>query len=126
YLFRPDGYSLNAIREAEYYTVHVTPEEISSYASFETNYRFLGHVQETIHKVIDIFRPKAYDLILFQMNQIPQPADHGYQMSRHVHQQLTCGLDVRFLTYFRLPTGIDSACELHDRKESEPCNPLIK
>jgi len=37
YLFEPMGYSLNAIRGAKYYTIHVTPQKNGSYVSFETN-----------------------------------------------------------------------------------------
>ena len=43
YHFKPYGWSLNAVRGAEYYTVHLSPEESSFYISFETNMRSTGH-----------------------------------------------------------------------------------
>ena len=46
YHFKPYGWSLNAVRGAEYYTVHLSPEESSFYISFETNMRSTGNSTE--------------------------------------------------------------------------------
>ncbi len=35
--FKPFGYSLNAIKQDKYVTIHVTPQATSSYVSFESN-----------------------------------------------------------------------------------------
>ncbi len=65
--FDPEGYSLNALEGPTYATVHVTPEEAGSYASFETN-RVLGDagVRDQVQRAIEVFRPQRMDVILFQ------------------------------------------------------------
>ncbi|PKF63035.1 S-adenosylmethionine decarboxylase [Psychromonas sp. psych-6C06] len=37
YCFEPKGYSLNAISGEDYFTLHITPEKLSSYISFESS-----------------------------------------------------------------------------------------
>jgi S-adenosylmethionine decarboxylase len=112
HLFEHNGYSLNAIRGDEYYAVHVTPEETCSYASFETNHRFLGDLAPLLGRLIGIFRPRAWDLILFDRDEGPI-AVPGYRLNSHVAQTPERGLGVRFLSFCRPQRDVVPAVELH-------------
>jgi len=102
FVFQPQGYSLNAIKNHEYYTVHVTPEKTGSYVSFETNRHLSGDaLNETLDRLLSIFKPQSFDLILFQYRQRPKILDIlGYQPRDEVVQQLKCGYRVSFRHYF--------------------------
>jgi S-adenosylmethionine decarboxylase len=76
YLFTPCGFSANGVIPAphgekgtHYFTVHVTPEPICSYASFETNVPVGQKGRETtdiIQHVVDIFKPGRFSVTLFE------------------------------------------------------------
>ena len=102
HVFQPQGYSLNAIKDGEYYTVHVTPEKTGSYVSFETNRQLSGDgLNETLDRLLSIFKPQSFDLVLFQYRQRPKILDIlGYQPRDEVVQQLKCGYRVSFRHYF--------------------------
>ncbi|KAH6768560.1 Adenosylmethionine decarboxylase family protein [Perilla frutescens var. frutescens] len=60
YAFDPCGYSMNGIDGSRYSTVHVTPEDGFSYASFEcvcSAYDDDEEILEALKKVVKIFRP---------------------------------------------------------------------
>lgn len=61
--FEPCGYSMNAILFRSYYTMHITPENGSSYASFETNQRVASYTS-LINNVVRAFRPKRFVMTL--------------------------------------------------------------
>lgn len=68
--FTPCGYSCNAfIGEENYFTIHVTPEQGFSYASFETNVSASSANTSTVNvleNVVRIFRPGKFSLTLFE------------------------------------------------------------
>lgn len=62
--FEPCGYSMNAILHDSYYTVHITPEEACSYASFETN-ACLANYSPLVRNALTVFRPKRFVITMF-------------------------------------------------------------
>jgi len=64
YSFDPKGYSLNAIKGESYFTLHLTPEKLSSYLSFESNLSAL-EVQHFQHYLIGLFKPQRSYLMTF-------------------------------------------------------------
>ena len=61
YVFKPAGYSLNALRGKEYYTIHITPQREGFYTSFETNI----NDENIIKKILILFKPLVFDVISF-------------------------------------------------------------
>eukprot|EP00177_Eucheuma_denticulatum_P002696 GFKZ01004844.1.p1 GENE.GFKZ01004844.1~~GFKZ01004844.1.p1 ORF type:complete len:710 (+),score=97.24 GFKZ01004844.1:316-2445(+) len=57
--FEPCGYSMNAVVDGMYYSIHVSPEEEASYVSFETTVKteLLGQL---IASVVRLFRPGRF------------------------------------------------------------------
>lgn len=64
--FDPCGYSMNAIEGSAISTIHVTPEDGFSYASFEAvgyDFRVLD-LPQTVEKVLACFRPAKFSVAL--------------------------------------------------------------
>jgi len=62
--FEPLGYSLNAIKGDRYFTFHVNPQAVGSFASFETNCFDQG-VDELVQALKSLFMPENYQVVLF-------------------------------------------------------------
>ena len=76
YLFTPFGYSLNAIKENKYITIHITPQECSSYVSFETNCELQLQYPALIDNILETFMPESFDLVSFNREISPQLTKH--------------------------------------------------
>lgn len=57
--FEPCGYSMNAVVDGMYYSIHVSPEEEASYVSFETTVKteLLGQL---VASVVRVFKPGRF------------------------------------------------------------------
>jgi len=85
FVFRPCGYSLNAILDAFYWSIHITPEKGASFVSVESNYRYVN-VQEVVAKIVRFFRPKEFS---FAMNWygVQQEYEHDDDDGDHGEKQ---------------------------------------
>jgi len=108
YAFAPGGYSLNALRDDRYYTLHVTPEEVGSYVSFETNadLRAPKAIQETVERVVGVFQPESFDVFAFVPGATAplEVTCAGYRLRKHASAQVS-GFQVSFLHLFAPSEG---------------------
>ncbi|KPZ72597.1 MULTISPECIES: adenosylmethionine decarboxylase [Shewanella] len=65
FLFEPFGYSINGIKGNEYFTIHITPQEKSSYVSLETNVNLANHSVDIYARLLSILNPGSWDVIGF-------------------------------------------------------------
>jgi S-adenosylmethionine decarboxylase len=74
FLFDPCGYSVNGVRGKHYFTIHVTPQEPCSFASFETNI-LLDDYNELVKKVVNVFKPGHFSTTLFNNEPVESVPD---------------------------------------------------
>ncbi|KAK9767028.1 spermidine resistance protein [Basidiobolus ranarum] len=87
FLFTPCGFSLNGLINNNYYTIHVTPEESCSYASFETNVPLSKGedisesraLSQLIKQVTNVFQPGKFTVTVFNS----QAETHFENIQRH-------------------------------------------
>ncbi len=63
--FEPYGYSINGLYDDLYFTIHITPQDESSYASFETNIGVNEQNHEMLVRLLEIFKPVSFDIVEF-------------------------------------------------------------
>lgn len=61
FVFQPCGYSVNAIKDNNYLTIHITPQQGSSYISFAANINLIAFAP----RLLKILQPKSFDLLSF-------------------------------------------------------------
>jgi len=95
FLFDPCGYSVNGMWGKHYFTIHVTPQEPCSFASFETNI-LLEDYNPLIKQVLDVFKPGHFSATLFTneaVESIPLASAQfdldGYAKSEKIFYQFT-------------------------------------
>ncbi len=101
--FKPVGYSLNGLKDNRYVTIHITPQEGSSYVSFETNLDTEGVHGQLLDHFIHKFRPGCFDLIAFNhCPNLSKSLGTEYQQSYEFKENLSCGYEVRYSVFQKL------------------------
>jgi len=96
--FDPFGYSLNALLDDTYATIHITPQLDTSYISFETNCESY-QAQEMIQHFLSVLSPGSFDLVVFNgPTQLKFESD--YINRTHSRQLIPSGFQVDFFHYF--------------------------
>ncbi|MCB0415513.1 MAG: hypothetical protein KDD50_14345 [Bdellovibrionales bacterium] len=115
YKFEPKGYSLNALKGQFYFTIHVTPQEIGSYVSFETNYKIEGSYSKVVERVIGIFEPSSFDVVVFKTKEpeFVDVKDFGAVCAQH--QTLECGYEV---FYSQFVQGVETTVGINKQLKS--------
>jgi S-adenosylmethionine decarboxylase len=112
FAFSPLGYSLNAIKENFYFTMHITPQETHSYISVEANF----NLSMLIPKLLDILNPASYDLLCFNDDNfaatINHPTVNNYVCFAHVAQELQPEHRVSFASFVRTKPVLTPAIKL--------------
>ena len=108
YVFEPCGYSMNGTCDSEFSTIHITPEDGFSYASFEICGPDVaaGTASEYISKVVQVMSPSFVAVALScdehvvvdnaYAASLACPA--GYEFHCASFQEDSCGGDVAFFT----------------------------
>lgn len=60
--FSPYGYSINGVREAHYFTIHITPQTQSSYVSVDTNIADPTQYSALVEHFLSLFSPQKWDV----------------------------------------------------------------
>lgn len=119
FVFEPYGYSVNAISDEHYLTIHVTPQADSSYVSFESSLNLI----ELAPTILSVLQPASFDLLTYNepefAEQTQQFIPSEYVSKSLVRDTLSNGYFVCFANYilpqdqFTQPSNLDVTGENH-------------
>ncbi len=101
FAFEPFGYSLNAIKDDDYLTIHVTPQAHSSYVSFESSLNLI----ELAPTILQILNPVSFDIVTFNEMEFAASTEKflpkHYILKDRVESDLDNGYKVNFANYLK-------------------------
>ena len=106
HLFVPCGFSMNGIRDNDYFSIHVTPQPEGSYASFETSV-IDNDYPGKIERMVSIFKPEKFSVVLrtsldngcLPLHLTVKVDLQGYCETGYRRYELDPGYRVTFLNY---------------------------
>ncbi|XP_013665933.1 S-adenosylmethionine decarboxylase proenzyme 4-like [Brassica napus] len=94
FAFDPCGYSMNGVDGDRYSTIHVTPEDGFSYASFECGLSLYdggqGDIAEVLARAIDVFRPGCVSIATTYNGE-----DYDHEVTKRVERVLAKKLGLK-------------------------------
>jgi len=78
--------------------MHITPQEQSSYVSFETNLDINQHQVNIFTHLVQLLNPCSFDIISFNAE---VHIESHHSLMNQVEQPLSCGYTMRFKEYMR-------------------------
>ncbi|KAF8087967.1 hypothetical protein N665_0558s0018 [Sinapis alba] len=94
FAFDPCGYSMNGVDGERYSTIHVTPEDGFSYASFECGLSLYddghGDIAEVLSRAIDVFRPSCVSIATTYGGE-----DYDHEVTKRVERVLAKKLGLK-------------------------------
>ena len=113
FVFDPYGYSLNAIKDDKYLTIHVTPQESSSYVSFESNIDLISLTPQ----IMQVLEPESFDILTYNefdyVEKVNQFIPREYQATCKIQQTLTNGYEVKFSNYLKPSAEFTSPAKIN-------------
>jgi S-adenosylmethionine decarboxylase len=113
FVFDPYGYSLNAIKDDKYLTIHVTPQESSSYVSFESNIDLISLTPQ----IMKVLEPESFDILTYNefdyVEKVNQFIPSEYQATCKIQQTLTNGYEVKFSNYLKPSAEFTSPAKIN-------------
>ena len=108
HLFQPCGYSINGLFEDKFITIHITPQERSSYVSIETNMDFLQYPFNIFSELLMILNPRSWDIIGMNM-QVDNLSFPSHRRLASCDLQLNQSNEFNYNHYIQADTEILSA-----------------
>lgn len=111
FVFNPYGYSMNMIKDDRYATIHITPQEDSSYISFETNIEKELIVFNGVNGLMEALQPSCFDIIQYNFNGELNVSSNYLKVDQVIHE-IDGGYTTKFYFYAKAIENPRSPVEL--------------
>ncbi|MDH5581122.1 MAG: S-adenosylmethionine decarboxylase proenzyme, partial [Bdellovibrionales bacterium] len=96
----------------KYITIHITPEDSTSYVSFETNLDIEKEDPKLLDRILDMFSPEAFDVINFNSSIAPKLDNDKLQCIKKYKHKINDVLDINYYEFHKIQTEMNLAIEV--------------